>query len=153
VKWCLLAALAPGLAGLAGCSSFHVPDPGDLVPQAPKFELKTLPTAPVRTLGTPVLVNPDGTCAGAASNEFSGSGIALKMSECDVVQRIGPPQNVDISANARGERTAVLTYGGDRAGTYRFVSGRLTNIESAAQAAPETPAKKKSSRKSATSAR
>ena len=37
-------------------------------------------------------------------------GIALTMTECQVVQRAGSPQQVDLGANAGGERTAVLTY-------------------------------------------
>jgi hypothetical protein len=111
--------------------------------------LKTLPSAPMRVLGTPTLVNADGSCAGPPSDEFQGSGIGLQMSECDVVQRAGAPQSIDISANARGDRTAVFTYGGERAGIYRFVSGRLASIEAApGAAAPERPAKKKSSRTS-----
>jgi hypothetical protein len=146
-----LAACVPVILTAASCSSIHVPTADDLIPQSPKFELKTLPTAPVRRLGTPVLINPDGSCpAASAEPEFSGTGIALQMSECDVVQRIGPPQNIDISADARGRRLAVMSYGGDYAGTYRFVSGRLHSMERAAGApAPEPPAKKKAARKAA----
>jgi hypothetical protein len=138
---------------LAGCGSIRVPTADDLVPQAPKFELKTLPSTPVRRLGPPALVGPDGNCSTASGeSEFAGSGIALQMSECDVVQRAGPPQNIDISATQRGERSVTMTYGGERAGLYRFVSGRLVSIERGAeQAAPERPAKKKPARKSASS--
>jgi len=155
MRCCVLAAFAPMLASLAACSSFRVPTADDLIPQAPKFELKTLPTAPVRALGPPSLVNPDGSCAGGgASDEFAGSGIALRMSECDVVQRAGAPQNIDISANPRGDRMTVITYGGERPGIYRFVAGRLASIEAApGQAAPERPAKKKGGRRSADSSR
>jgi len=151
-----VAALAAVLTGLlAACSAIRVPTTDDLVPQAPKFELKTLPSAPVRRLGPPTLVGPDGSCGPASGeSEFSGTGIALQMSECDVVQRAGPPQNIDISADRRGERTTVMTYGGERAGIYRFVGGRLVRIERGAEPAePERPTKKKAPKKSASSSR
>lgn len=148
------AACAGALAGLlAACGSIRVPTADDLVPQAPKFEMKTLPSTPVRKLGPPTLVGPDGSCGPAAGeSEFSGAGIALQMSECDVVQRAGPPQNIDISADRRGERTTVMTYGGERAGIYRFVAGRLVRIERGAEPVePERPTKKKSPKRSASS--
>jgi hypothetical protein len=129
--------------GLVACSeSFSIVD---LTPQVPKFELKSLPSSPVRVLGPPALIAPDGTCAGGSSGEFAGGGIALEMSECDVVQRAGPPDAMDFSTNARGERTAVLTYArGERAGIYHFVAGRLRSIERGPDApAPERPAKRK----------
>jgi hypothetical protein len=149
-----VAAVAAALAGLpVACSSFRVPTADDLVPQAPKFEFKTLPSSPVRKLGPPTLVGPDGSCGPASGeNEFSGTGIALQMSECDVVQRAGPPQNIDISADRKGERTTVMTYGGERSGIYRFVAGRLVRIERGAEPAePERPTKKKSPKRSASS--
>jgi hypothetical protein len=148
----LIVACAPALVGIAACAAIRVPTADDLIPQAPKFELKTLPSTPVRRLGPPALVGPDGSCAAASSDsDFAGAGIALQMSECDVVQRAGPPQNLEISANRRGERNVVMTYGGERAGIYRFVSGRLVSVERGADApAPERPAKR-SPKKSASS--
>jgi hypothetical protein len=157
VRLCFFAACVPLLAAVAGCSSVSMPSlpamptAEDMLPLAPKFELKTLPTSPVRQLGPPALVGPDGSCsAGSGQSEFTGTGIALEMSECDVVQRAGTPVNIQIGANQRGERTAVLTYGGDRPGLYRFVSGRLVSIERVGEPEPEKPAKKKPSKKSAT---
>jgi hypothetical protein len=147
VRWVLIAAFtAAALA--AGCSGVRIPTADDLIPQAPKFELKTMPSNPaLRALGPPALIGPEGSCS-AASGEFPGAGIALEMSECDVVQRAGPPDNIDISANARGERIAVLTYGrGERPGIYRFVAGRLVSIERGPEPpAPERPAKKAKAR-------
>lgn len=136
---------------LAACSNIRVPTADDLVPQAPKFELKTLPSTPVRRLGPPGLVGPDGNCSTATGeSEFAGSGIALQMSECDVVQRAGPPQNLDISATSRGERSVTMRYEGDRGGVYRFVSGRLVSIERSGEpVAPDRPARKKPAKKAA----
>ena len=65
------------------------------------------------------------------------SGIALDMTECDVVKRAGQPEKVDFGTNERSERTVVLTYiRGPRPGIYRFAAGRLTIVERA----PEPPA-------------
>jgi hypothetical protein len=136
---------------VSACSS--TPTVQDLLPQAPKFEFRTLPPARnIRALGAPSLIGPDGSCVGPAQQaEFSGGGVALDMSECDVVQRAGPPANIDISTNARGQRSTVLTYlGGERPGIYRFVAGRLSSIERGPEPpAPEPPAKKRAPKKSA----
>lgn len=139
-------------ASVAGCGGFRTPAAEDLIPNAPKFELKTLPTSPVQKLGPPTLVGADGNCAAAAhQSEFSNAGIVLRMSECDVVQRAGPPEHIDISATPAGDRVALMTYGGDRAGIYRFVGGRLVSVERTAEPAPapERPAKKRAAKKSA----
>jgi hypothetical protein len=74
-------------------------------------------------------------------------GIALGMTECEVVQRAGRPEKVDVGADG-GNRTAVLTYPqGERAGIYRFSGGRLQIMDRVAEAAkpakPVKPAKKK----------
>ena len=57
-------------------------------------------------------------------------GIALSMSECQVVQRAGQPGNVAINAGDRGERTVTLTYmSGPWPGIYQFSEGRLREVE------------------------
>ena len=62
-------------------------------------------------------------------------GIALAMTECQVVSVAGYTDRVEISANERGERVVTLTYlSGDRPGIYRFRSGRLVNMERIAEA-------------------
>ena len=79
-----------------------------------------------------------------------GRGVALEMSECDLVRAVGYTGQVEISRNERGERSVVLTYlQGERPGIYRFVSGRLKSIERAPElpaaakpAAPKKPGKK-----------
>ena len=141
-------------AGVAACGSVTMPTTvDDVLPNAPKFEFKTLPPSrPIRQLGVPNLIGPDGSCAAqSGESEFVGGGIALDMSECDVVQRAGPPDNIDISANRRGDRAVVLTYArGERSGIYRFVAGRLASIERGpeppAPERPERPSKKKAAK-------
>jgi hypothetical protein len=77
-------------------------------------------------------------------------GVALGMSECDVVRRAGLPGNVNISAGDRGERKVVLTYlSGTWPGIYTFDAGRLKIIDRAPEppAAAKPPAKKKNAKK------
>ena len=134
-----LGILAVGFASaLAACSNFNVADIN-----TPKFDFRPLATnAPVMGLGNPTtpvtpdqLVGGDGSCATGAEN--AGAGVSLAMSECEVVGRLGVPENVEIGANERGQRTASLTYiRNTRPGIYRFVAGRLTVIDRA----PEPPA-------------
>ena len=67
-------------------------------------------------------------------------GIALGMTECDVVRRAGLPGNVNISAGDKGERKVVLTYlSGTWPGIYTFDAGRLKVVDRAP--VPETPVK------------
>lgn len=109
------------------------------------------------------LVDQEGHCVGgapatasAASNAAGGDpvttpsapvlvagGVALTMTECEVVKRAGQPEKVEIGTNARGERSAVLTYlQGPHPGIYSFVAGRLMTIERA----PEPPKSAKSAK-------
>ncbi len=41
--------------------------------------------------------------------------VALGHTECDVVRGIGPPESVNLSNNARGDRVAVINYSRDNA--------------------------------------
>lgn len=77
------------------------------------------------------LIGPDGSCAAATGERHA---VAIGMTECDVVSALGTTPLIDIGTNERGERAVVLTYSeGERAGIYRFVSGRLTSIEALAE--------------------
>jgi hypothetical protein len=79
------------------------------------------------------------------TNSLLGGGVALGMSECDVVNRAGAPNSVQLGNNPNGDRTAVLAFNaGPRPGIYHFERGGLTEIEGVA-APPASPkvAKKK----------
>jgi hypothetical protein len=68
------------------------------------------------------------------------SGIALQMTECQVVAVAGYTDRVEIGANPRGQRTVTLTYmTGERPGIYRFIGGRLNSMDRVAE--PEQPKK------------
>ena len=97
------------------------------------------------------LVNAAGQCAGEAEQAGNDAttagaapvtgGIALQMTECDVVRRAGPVEKIDFGSDDRGERVVTLTYlRGAWPGVYRFAGGRLVSIERA-PAPPPAPAK------------
>jgi hypothetical protein len=104
------------------------------------------------------LVAPDGTCpietgqasgfadaggAGAAPPSAS-HGISLQMTECDVIRRAGPVEQIDIGSNERGDRIVTLTYiRGPSPGVYRFAGGRLASIERAPGPPPAPPKQRK----------
>jgi hypothetical protein len=97
---------------------------------------------PAAAAGTPVGA-PLGTAAGDPSSMLGG-GIALGMSECDVVSRAGQPSSVQIGNAPNGDRTAVLTFqSGPRPGIYRFLRGSLTEMNRGADQTPSPQMAKK----------
>jgi hypothetical protein len=98
------------------------------------------------------LVDANGYCAGAAATVQPASagdtgaspipsgtvigGIALGMTECEVVRRAGPPASIQSGAET-GDRSIVLTYPtGNWPGIYRFSAGRLKEVERVAEPPP-----------------
>jgi hypothetical protein len=79
-----------------------------------------------------------------AAPSLLGQGIALGMTECEVVWRVGAPSSVQIGSNPNGDRTAVLAFGsGPQAGTYHFERGRLSAMDRMeASAAPPKVSKR-----------
>jgi len=66
-----------------------------------------------------------------------GGGVALGMSECEVVYRSGQPSSVELGKNPNGDRTAVLTFqSGPRSGIYRFERGRLMEMDRVEEPSP-----------------
>jgi hypothetical protein len=116
--------------------------PPPAVPQAPAAAATNQPgSAPVA----------------ADTSTLLGGGIALGMSECDVVFRAGAPNAVQIGKNPNGDRTADLTFNsGSRPGIYHFQAGALVAVErgqtapAPAQTAKKKPAFPKASSKQAT---
>jgi hypothetical protein len=77
-------------------------------------------------------------------------GVALGMSECEVVRRAGLPGTVSIGTGEGGNRKAVLTYlAGPWPGIYTFDSGRLKVVDRAPEqpAPPKEPPKTKKAKK------
>jgi hypothetical protein len=87
----------------------------------------------------------------ADASAFLGGGVALGMSECDVVARLGQATAVNLGTNPNGLRSAVLTYNaGPRPGVYRFEAGRLSEmdrVEGPAPTAAPIPANKTAKKK------
>lgn len=102
--------------------------PADLVDAngaCPPLPAPAVASAPVAAGGaTPIPTAPE------APPTLMGQGIALGMSECDVVYRAGGPSNLELGKNPNGDRTLVLTYNsGPRPGIYRFEAGRLMDMD------------------------
>ena len=154
--------------------------PFEFVSRKGGFTFSELQESKARTLPITAkdLVAANGSCpapavppapAGAAANQpgsapaatdtsaLLGSGVALGMSECDVVNRAGAASTVQIGKNPNGDRTAVLTFNsGPRPGIYHFEAGALMEVEQVqtgpapAQTAKKKPASPKASGKQAT---
>jgi hypothetical protein len=162
----VLAALAIAF-GLAGCANSGVDltqpwfrKPANLFGQTGGYQYSDLQEARRdRPIGANDLVEQNGTCAAPAAAPpaqaggspppppMPGEGVALGMSECEVVYRAGQASNIQIGRNPNGDRTAVLTFqSGPRPGIYRFERGRLMEMDSVAPppnaAKQPAPAKK-----------
>src|SRR5581483_5406207 len=88
-------------------------------------------------------LEPDG--AAPPMPTFNG-GVALGMTECQVVRRAGSPSNISIGADEKGTRKVVLSYlGGNAPGVYEFQGGRLKEISAAP--VPEKPQQQKKKQK------
>jgi hypothetical protein len=73
-----------------------------------------------------------------------GGGVAIGMTECEVVARAGQPSAVNLGRNPNGDRTAIVTYnGGPRPGIYRFIGGRLAEMDRVEEQTPPPEASKK----------
>jgi hypothetical protein len=146
----LLRLVALGVAALAAaCSSDTtiniLPKATSFVPESLSLGEGNRPAelAPVTAAD---LVDQQGQCAAAAAQGSAAAvrgAIALQMTECEVVRRAGPPDQIEFGTAERGERALTLTYNaGPRPGIYRFTGGRVTSIERLPQAAEPPPAAK-----------
>jgi hypothetical protein len=121
----------------------------NVLPKIGRLESLSLGNAPpaheLRVVTAADLVDPQGHCAAAGQDGAAPrGGIALEMTECEVVSRAGTPENIELGTTDRGERSVTLTYsGGPRPGIYRFAGGRLYAIERGQEPPPEPPKAKK----------
>jgi len=85
------------------------------------------------------------------TSSLLGGGVALGMSECDVVTRLGQPTAVNLGRNVNGLRSAALTFRtGPRPGIYQFNHGRLSEMDRV-EVPPAAPEKKVTKKKPAKS--
>lgn len=112
------------------------------------------------------LINQDGSCAAPASTDGAAptttdadaalagqgelpqvqGGVALGMTECQVLQRTGAPETFNISAEGTDRVATLMVTRGSWPGLYRFRGGRLVSVEQVAvpaQAKQTRPAKSK----------
>jgi hypothetical protein len=89
----------------------------------------------------PDLLNAEGQCSAAGSDQKAVPlGIALHMTECEVVRLAGPVEKFEFGSDGRGQRLLLLTYlQGPHAGIYRFSGGRLVVIERSPSPAEASP--------------
>lgn len=115
-----------------------------LAPAAPEALAQSPASDPINPRSNQALyftAGPEtGRTASAAPNALppqvrSGpTGIALQMTECQVVRVAGSTDRVEIGTDPRGQRNVTLTYlSGERPGIYRFVGGRLASMERVAE--------------------
>ncbi|HEX3939243.1 MAG TPA: hypothetical protein VHX43_17200 [Xanthobacteraceae bacterium] len=175
---CLLAALVTAL-GLAGCADVDFDSQQawfakklDFTGQKGGYTFSELQEARLqqRPITANDLVNPNGSCPAPAAlppappapgqaatppapvdtAALLGGGVALGMSECDVVFRAGQPSSVQIGKLPNGDRSTVLTFDtGPRSGVYRFERGALKELDALPMAAAPLPVAKKKTSKSA----
>jgi hypothetical protein len=172
----IIATVAMLAAAAGGCAPSQLPEFGSvkLIPSVGNLSRPDWLTYSgakdefaLRPITAADLVSAEGQCAMAAAEapatpdtadgmqqqaSLLPGGIALQMTECDVVRRAGAPEQIQIGADERGERSVVITYiRGPRPGIYRFAAGRLASIERApeapgAKAAPKAKPSKKAAR-------
>jgi hypothetical protein len=125
-------------ADLVSVDGYCPPDPNE----AAQAAAAAPPAAPApSTPGGPLDLRSGGVVDRASppppASPLIFGGVALQMTECQVVRRAGLAQSIDINADPKGERSAVLTYTqGPWPGIYRFAGGRLVSIDRVAVAPP-----------------
>lgn len=155
---------AADLVGPDGRCAFSPAPVPTMAPAAPETVAQSPTSEPINPRSNQALyftAGPEaGRTASASPNALppevrSGpSGIALQMTECQVVAVAGYTDRVEISADPRGQRMVTLTYmTGDRPGIYRFVGGRLSSMERVAEPPqpkkPQRPTKTAKAKKTA----
>lgn len=119
------------------------------------LNLETPPLSSDRPVSPEDLISAEGFCAGMSTDAATAmadpsmpaaagsAGIAIGRTECEVAGLAGQPDQTNITANERGERSTVLTYmRGPRPGIYRFTAGRMVAMERVAEPAPPPRAPK-----------
>jgi hypothetical protein len=108
-------------------------------------------TISVPLKNNPNLLTAEGQCSAAGSDQGAVAlGIALHMTECEVVRLAGPVEKFEFGSDSRDQRLLVLTYlQGPHPGIYRFSGGRLVVIERAPSRAEASPPKRRAAKRPA----
>lgn len=144
---------AADLVGPDGRCAFEPASTPTLSPSAPEAVAQNPASDPINPRSNQALYFTAGPETGPTASAGPGAlppqvrsgprGIALQMTECQVLQVAGYTDRVEIGTNERGQRAVTLTYlSGDRPGIYRFIGGRLNSMERVAEPAqPKKPQK------------
>lgn len=146
---------AADLVGPDGRCAFSAAPAPALTPVAPEPVAQSPASEPINPRSNQALYFTAGPEAGRPAGPAPSTlppqvrtgptGIALQMTECQVVRVAGYTDRVEITAGPGGQRLVTLTYlTGERPGIYRFVNGRLSTMERV-----ETPAQPKKTAKTA----
>jgi hypothetical protein len=124
--------------GAGQCSASAVPAaPATPAPATPQ----TGPATPGHEAAVP---------AAAGEAQVAAGGVALGMTECQVVGHAGQPSHVEISGGEGPDRKTILTFqSGPWPGIYTFSGGRLKVVEEIPNLKPAKPAPKKRIKKPA----
>jgi hypothetical protein len=139
---------------MAACATAEAPQPAGKVSDmfaTPEWAKGTQARAQTsRAVTQNDLINPDGSCAFAAATDgvapaadaaeaLAGQGqgplpavqggVALGMTECQILQRTGAPDTFNIAAEGTERVTTLTVLRGSWPGLYRFRGGRLVSIE------------------------
>jgi len=116
---------------------------------APAVPAQPPPVAPAKASATAANAG-DNAALSADMVSLLGGGVAIGMSECEVVARMGQPAGINFEKNPNGYRSAILTYkSGQRPGVYRFEGGRLAEMDRIEVPPAPEPAKKIAKKKPA----
>ena len=148
---------AADLVGPDGrCAFDPTPTYAPAAPAAPDAVAQTPAADPINPRINQALYFTAGPESGAAAGapalppqvRNGPTGVALQMTECEVVRVAGNTDRIEIGANERGQRSVTLTYmSGPRPGIYRFLGGRLASMERVAE--PPQPKKPQKATKTA----
>jgi hypothetical protein len=122
----------------------------DLVDQDGRCAVATAPAAeqPAGEQAT-AMAQPESSPTDAGLPQIPG-GIALDMTECDVVKRAGIPQRVEIGSEGGERRTTITFLGGLRPGIYHFAGGRLRSMDRAPEPPPQPKPTRRAPKRTAT---
>lgn len=101
------------------------------------------PAAAQSTDGSAPPESADAALAGQGPLPGLQSGVALGMTECEVLQRTGSPERFEIGAEGTDRILTMTVTRGQNPGLYRFRGGRLASIERIDVPAPPKTAKQK----------
>jgi hypothetical protein len=126
--------------------------PDQYVDGAGRCSATAAPAVPAPATAQTGAASPDHAAAAAAvgGDQVVAGGVALGMTECQVVGHAGQPSHVEISGGEGPDRKTILTFqSGPWPGIYTFSGGRLKVVEEIPNPKPAKPVLRKKTKKPA----